>query len=99
MITIDNIKEKSKKAGIEISFCDYLLQIANHIPPNGGLTRETIKLELKIIASLERQKSEDKLLIDDSYVQFLKDKEINMTWIARESWLVEYGEILQDIKL
>ena len=52
----------------------------------------------KYIESLESQKKEEKLSIDDSYVQYLKEKELNMTWIIREQWLVEFGEILQNIK-
>lgn len=99
MITIENIKKKSEQAGVEISFCDYLLQIAKHIPPQQGITREMIKKELKIIDSLESQKDKKELSIDDSYVQLLKEKELNMSWVIRESWLVEYGEMLQDIKL
>jgi hypothetical protein len=97
MIKLDNIKVKH--AGTDVTYCDYLLQIAKHIPPQQGLTRETIKLELKVIESLESQKKEEKLSIDDSYVQYLKEKELNMTWIIREQWLIEFGEILQNIKI
>jgi hypothetical protein len=98
MITIDNTKVKSEQAGKEVTFCDYLLQIAKHIPYQQGLTRENIKLELKVIDSLESQKEKEQLSIDDSYVQYLKEKELNMTWIIREKWLVEFGETLQNIK-
>jgi len=97
MIKLDNIKVKH--AGTDITYCDYLLQIAKHIPPQQGITRETIKLELKVIETLESQKKEEKLSIDDSYVQYLKEKELNMTWIIREQWLVEFGETLQNIKI
>ena len=49
MITIDNTKVKSEQAGKEVTFCDYLLQIAKHIPYQQGLTRENIKLEPVIL--------------------------------------------------
>ena len=97
MITIDNTKVKH--AGTDVTYCDYLLQIAEHIPYQQGLTRENIKLELKVIETLESQKEKEQLSIDDSYVQYLKEKELNMTWIIREKWLVEFGETLQNIKI
>jgi hypothetical protein len=97
MITIDNTKVKH--AGTDVTYCDYLLQITEHIPYQQGLTRENIKLELKVIETLESQKEKEQLSIDDSYVQYLKEKELNMTWIIREKWLVEFGETLQNIKI
>jgi hypothetical protein len=98
MITIENVKKKSEAYKGEISFCDYLLHVVKYMPQQ-GITKESIRLEIKIMDSLEKQKMESQLSIEDSHIQYLQNKSNGMGWILREMWIVEFTETLENIKL